>query len=372
MNLKRVKFGKPQAADFYDTLRTRVNNYFDSNNISEKGDWRMVTKTIAMLLIYLVPYGLLFTGWFGAWGFIGLWLIMGIGVAGIGLSVMHDANHGSYTSNEKMSFILSHAITLVGGYALNWRIQHNVLHHTYTNMDGHDEDIHSLPLMRFSPNQPLSGFQRFQHIYAWFLYGLMTIYWVSLKDYGQLVRYRDKDLLRSQKTTLGVEIFKLTLQKIFYVGYMLVLPIVFTNQPWWLILVGFFLMHYVAGFILSIVFQPAHVINDTVFPQADESGNLENTWAVHQLYTTANFAPKNRLLSWYVGGLNFQVEHHLFPMVCHVHYRALSKMVKETAEEFGLPYYCEKTFASALINHGKLLKRLGREKPVKVAAVLSM
>jgi linoleoyl-CoA desaturase len=371
MNIKRIKFGKPQAADFYSTVRDRVNNYFVANNISEKGDWRMVLKTIAMFMIYLVPFTLLFTGWFGPWGFLGLWLLMGVGKAGIGLSVMHDANHGSYSNNPKINDIVSHAITFVGGSSLNWKIQHNVLHHTYTNIDGHDEDIHSLPFMRFSPNQPLYKAQRFQHIYAWFLYGLMTIFWVSTKDFSQLKRYEDKGLLSSQKASLGKELVKLAFHKVLYFSYVLVLPMLFTNQPWWLILGGFFLMHYVAGFILSVVFQPAHVINETSFPQSDDTGNVENTWAVHQLYTTANFAQDNRLLSWYVGGLNYQVEHHLFPMICHIHYRKISKIVRETAAEFNLPYLSEKSFTSALINHGKMLKRLGTEPPLKVAAVLS-
>jgi len=371
MNLKRIKFGKAESADFYSTLRERVNNYFVTNNISQKGDWRMVIKTIAMFLIYLIPFSLMFTGWFGPLGYIGLWLMMGVGVAGIGLSVMHDANHGAYSHNERVNDFVSHAITFVGGYALNWRIQHNVLHHTYTNMDGHDEDIHSLPFMRFSPNQPLYKAQRFQHIYAWFFYGLMTIFWVSFKDFGQLKRYDKKGLLKSQKTSLGIEVVKLAFQKIFYYAYIIGLPILFTDQPGWVIASGFFLMHFVAGFILSIVFQPAHVINETVFPQSDDAGNIENTWAEHQLYTTANFAPNNRILSWYVGGLNYQVEHHLFPMICHVHYREISKIVKATAKEFGLPYYSEETFTSALVNHAKMLKRLGNEPPVKIAAVLS-
>jgi linoleoyl-CoA desaturase len=117
-------------------------------------------------------------------------------------------------------------------------------------------------------------------------------------------------------------------------------------------------MHLVAGFILSMIFQPAHVVKETTFPMPNLENEIENSWAVHELLTTANFARKNAVLNWYAGGLNFQVEHHLFPTICHIHYEALAPIVKETAEEFGLPYNEFETFSEAIKSHYDMLKRL--------------
>jgi linoleoyl-CoA desaturase len=137
-------------------------------------------------------------------------------------------------------------------------------------------------------------------------------------------------------------------------------PLVLTSLLWWQVLLGIVIMHYIAGFILAIIFQPAHVIDGTEFPLPDENRTLANNWAVHQLLTTTNFGNGSRWFSWYVGGLNFQIEHHLFPNICHVHYRKIASIVQSTAHEFGLPYKSSRTFLSALAGHAKLLRDLGK------------
>ena len=147
--------------------------------------------------------------------------------------------------------------------------------------------------------------------------------------------------------------------KLFYISYIFVLPAVLLPLTGLQIFLGFVIMHYIGGFILAIIFQPAHVIDGTEYPMPDAEGKMENSWAVHQLLTTTNFANNNRVLNWYVGGLNFQVEHHLFPNICHVHYRKISPIVQRTAAEFGLPYKSEPTFIGAIIGHARLLKQLG-------------
>lgn len=359
MNFTTVSFSKNND-EFYRTLKKRVNDYFTSNNISKKGNAKMVFKTIAMFSIYFVPYVFMLCLPTGALFNLMLWAIMGIGMAGIGLSVMHDANHGAYSSNEKVNKWVGYVMFLLGGSDVNWRIQHNVLHHTYTNVSGMDEDIHAGAILRFSPHDKRRYLHRFQHFYAWFLYGLMTLMWFLTKDYKQAARYHKMGLIKTQKISFVRHLLVVIAAKIGYASIMLVLPIWFGGNSWWIYVLGFVLMNFIASLILSCIFQPAHVVPTSDYPLPGESGNIEADWAVNQLYNTANFAPKAKLFSWYVGGLNYQVEHHLFPNICHVHYSKISEIVRETAKEFNLPYHSYKTFLEALAEHTKMLKNLGR------------
>lgn len=360
MSFQQLKFPRTQDAEFIKVLRKRVNHYFKTHNISRYGNAQMVVKTVFMLALLFVPYFLMLSGAVSnIWGIAMMWALMGFGKAGIGLSIMHDANHGAYSRNPTVNKLLGYLMNLVGGDASNWRIQHNILHHSYTNVDGADEDIDAGILLRFSPRQEHRSFHRLQHIYAWFFYGLMTILWITTKDFRQVFRYREMGLLESQGRTFHGLLAEVFISKVLYYGYMLVLPLIFIDIAWWQTLLFFLMMHFIAGLTLGLVFQPAHVMHTAEFPEPDEEGNLENDWAIHQLLTTTNFAPNNRLLSWYVGGLNYQIEHHLFPNICHVHYRKISRIVRETADEFGLPYYSYPTFVGAVWNHGKMLYQLG-------------
>lgn len=366
--MQNISFPIEKQDLFYKELRKRVNQYFKENNISRHANTNMVLKTIFMLALYITPFVLLITVIENVWLSLLFWAISGLGMAGIGLSIMHDANHGAYSKNKFVNSLLSKTMLLVGGSDVNWRIQHNVLHHTYTNVSDHDEDIDAPSfLLRFDPNKERIKLHRFQFIYAWPFYGLMTMMWFFTKDYQATVRYKKKNLFATQQISLVKHWTILILSKVLYGFVFIALPIWLTPGPWYVALIGFFLMQFVAGLILALIFQPAHVIPDTTFPMPDTNGVLEEDWAVHQLLTTANFAPKSRLFSWYVGGLNFQIEHHLFPNICHVHYKKISKIVKETAKDYHLPYYCNKTFFHALKAHGKMLKMLGREDVVKTA-----
>ncbi|MBL7859103.1 MAG: acyl-CoA desaturase [Cyclobacteriaceae bacterium] len=355
-------------SDFFTTLNKRVNEYFKSNDISRHANTQMRIKTIFMFSLYFAPYALILGGVFSSiWVMYLLWAIMGLGMAGIGLSIMHDANHGAYSTKPWVNNLLGFSMNLVGGSAFNWKVQHNVLHHTYTNVHEADEDISPRGVLRMCPSSDWKFMHRFQHLYAWFLYGLMTFMWIVVKDYARITHYHKEGLVKKQKADIRTEWAILIATKAFNLFYVVILPIILLPVAWWHILIGFFIMHYVAGFILAIIFQPAHVIDGTEFPLPDDNGQLENSWAIHQLLTTTNFANNSTFFSWYVGGLNFQVEHHLFPNVCHVHYKKISKIVKETAKEFGLPYKSQPTFAHAVWHHAKLLKELGKP-PVHMTA----
>jgi linoleoyl-CoA desaturase len=261
-------------------------------------------------------------------------------------------------NQKKLNDFVGQIIIFIGGNAINWKTQHNVLHHTYTNIPGMDEDLESDPLMRFAPDQEVKKLHKYQHIYAWFLYGLMTISWSTDKDFVGLLRYKKKGLLKMQNVNFKKALRNLIITKVFYYAYALVLPMIFAPS-WWIALVGYLVMHFVAGFVLGIVFQCAHVVENTDYPKPKETGNMDTDFYVHQLSTTANFGSGKSFFSWFVGGLNFQVEHHLFPNICHIHYNKISPIVKKTALEFGYPYHSFSTFFKALSCHTRHLKELG-------------
>lgn len=362
MTFKGVRFpkNKTNQREFISELKSRVNDYFTDNGISRYANFSMIFKTIAMLSFYLVPFAVILFGGIGAvWLHILLWCMMGVGMAGIGLSVMHDANHGTYSRKPWVNKWIGSSMYLLGGNPTSWRIQHNVLHHSFTNIEGLDEDISPVGLLRFSPHKKLLPIHKYQHIYAWPLYGLMTMMWVLTKDFKQVKRYKNLSLTRTQGITAGQHLRDVILSKVFYYIIFIGLPILLAPIAWYWVLIGFVFMHFIGGFILTCVFQPAHVVPFTSFPLPDDRGSMENSFAIHELSTTSNFAPNNKWLSWYVGGLNYQVEHHLFPNVCHVHYARISKIVRETAKEFQLPYYCLPSFRSALAAHFKMLRQLG-------------
>lgn len=362
--MNRITFAKTQR-DFVSILNKRVNEYFNKNNIARHGNGEMVIKTIFMFLLYFTPYALILTNTVtGTFGLLGMVVLMALGLAGIGLSVMHDANHGAYTKSTRVNNFIGYSLNLVGANAFNWKVQHNVLHHTYTNVHEEDEDISPRAALRLTPHSDWKKLHKYQFIYAWFLYGLMTIVWIFYKDFSRLYKYQRTGMVKAQKANAVKEWTILIATKLFYIGYIFVLPLVVTPLLWWHILIGIVATHYIAGFILAIIFQPAHVIEGTEFPLPDETRALENNWAVHQLMTTTNFGNKSKWFSWYVGGLNFQIEHHLFPNICHVHYNKIASIVKATAHEFGLPYKSSRTFLQALAGHARLLKLLGRKPAV--------
>lgn len=357
--MKNVKFVSNDRSQFTTVLRKNVNNYFKENNISTKGNGSTVLKTVTMLSLYLAPFIALLVLPVSAWMIVPLFVMMGIGMAGIGMSVMHDAAHGSSTEKKWLNKLLSHTIYMIGGSVFTWNIQHNVKHHTFTNIKGFDEDINTKAIIRLSNQAPLKKIHRFQYIYAFFFYTLMTVAKLY-NDFVQLAEYNKTGLTSQQNAKPKNEFIKLILFKLAYFLVFLGLPLLLSGFSWGIILFGFFIMHLVAGGIMSIVFQMAHILEGVEQPVLNSEGNIENEWAIHELETTANFARNNRLLGWFIGGLNFQIEHHLFPNVCHVHYRNISPIVERTAKEFGLHYNMQPTFFKAIVSHTKTLKVLGK------------
>jgi len=319
----------------------------------------MVLKTVIMLMVYFVPLIVINLGLVSNiyWLF-GLYLTSGFGMAGIGMGVMHDAIHGSYSSNKRNNIRLGYTMNLIGANATVWKIQHNVLHHAYPNIDQADDDINPPLVLRFSPHARKYWLHRFQHLYVWFFYGLSTLSWVTTKDFIRLNRYRKMGFFRNDKD-YNYELLRMVGWKLFYYSYTLILPMIIVPLAWWIILLAFISMHFLAGIYMSLVFQTAHIMPGAEYPLPDRNGQMANDWATHQMATTTNYSPQSKYFSWLIGGLNYQIEHHLLPDVCHIHYKKLSHLVSETAEEFGIPYNTKQNFVTAIRDHAKMLQQLG-------------
>lgn len=359
MNTTAPTFSTKDPLKFFRTLNSRVNNYFKENNIKKTGNWKLHLKTIVMFAIFLTPYFFLLSMDMPFWVYLLLNIVIGIGMAGVGMNVMHDGNHGSYSTKSWLNKFMGGSIYILAGNVYNWQVQHNVLHHTYTNIHGHDEDLEAGRIMRFTQKAEWRRFHKFQHYYSVFLYGLLTFNWAITTDFLQMKRYLKRKLSYGEAKSSKILWTTLIITKVIYFSVWLVIPMIL-GITWWKVLLGFLVMHYTAGVILSVVFQLAHVVEDISYPEPNDIGEMENTWAIHQLFTTANFAPKNWLVNYYTGGLNHQVEHHLFPNISHIHYDKISKIVKETAHEFELPYQEFKTMREAVASHFKHLKELGQ------------
>lgn len=357
----RVKFHGKEKSRFQAVLRERVNDYFKEQHLSPHANIAMVIKSIVLIGAYILPFVLLLT-WAPSMGnALLLWVIMGIGVAGIGMSVMHDANHGAYSKYPVVNFIMGHTLNIIGGSVLNWKLQHNILHHTYTNIAFLDDDIEDRLVLRFSPHSRLKKFHAYQWLYATIFYGFLTFYWALFKDFVQYFGFIKSGVNAFSPKENRMNLLKIIGIKLVYFTYIFVIPVFVLGFSFLPLALGFLLMHFVAGMILTIVFQLAHTVEGTSHPLPDAHGVIDNDWAIHQMNTTMNFAMHNKLITWYVGGLNYQVEHHLFPGICHVHYPQIAPIVEETAKEFGIPYLVNPTLGNALSAHFRVMYRFGRE-----------
>lgn len=351
-----IKFSNADGKEFSRVLKREVQNYFEENQISQRANGAMKLKTVALLSLLLVPYALILSNQFSLWGMWGLAVLMGLGTAGVGFSVTHDALHGSYSSNQRVNSALGFVLDFLGGSSYVWKLRHNVMHHTYTNIQGADVDLDVSIFIRLSPGSRHHPMQRFQKFYAFFAYCFATLHWVLVKDYINIFRsamgpYRE--IKHSKRQVALVFVMK-------FVHYFntIALPLMLLDLTWWQFAIGFLTFHFTAGFILTVVFQLAHVVEGPSHYATEGDVLMEDAWMVHQLRTTANFARSNKPLSWFIGGLNYQVEHHLFPKICSIHYPAISPIVQRVAQEYGVPYFEHPTLRAAVASHYRILQRL--------------
>ena len=349
------KFKNTKGSTFHQELKKRVQNYFTENNINQTGNFSLYFKAILLWSSYIFLYVHLVFFTPALWMASIECILMGGLTAAIGFNVMHDGGHGSFSNSKFWNKIAAFSVNGLGASMLMWNNKHNIIHHTYTNIDGVDDDIEIKPLLRMCPTQKKYKVHRFQHFYVWFLYSLLLIIWVFLTDYQKY--FKQKVGIVPIKKMSIFDHFAFWIAKIGYYFMMIALPIYMVGFTNWL--VGFLILSMFAGFVLSIVFQLAHTVEETAFPTPVDNNNIENEWAIHQVETTANFATKNKLISWLVGGLNFQIEHHLFPKISHVHYPEISKIIKRTCEEFDVKYIEYKRMRDAVISHALHLKKMG-------------
>lgn len=344
--MKSLRF--TQQRNFQKTLNQRVQAYLRENKIPARDLPAMYLKTAVMLVWWLASYLLLLLGHFNPWVSLAISLVWAMSIAAVGFNVMHDANHGGYSDHPQVNKLVSLSAEMLGMSGFRWRTKHNVWHHTYTNIAGYDDDVETFGLMRLSPRLPWKPLYKAQTWYFPLVYAFIAFDFI-LRDFMMVITGKSDDNHVYPKMSVTDQI-TFWGGKLFFIVIMFVLPLrVF---PWWQVLIGFFLVMMVVGMIMGIVFQLAHINEDSDFPVPTGSPrHVENEWGIHQVETTTDFAPRNWLLSYYIGGLNFQVEHHLLPHICHMNYPRLAPVVKATCEEFGLRYNVYPTWRKAFDEH---------------------
>ena len=353
----QIRFNN-RGADFYTTLKSRTDAYFQARNINATGNIKLYLKTVIFISVLAVCYTALVFLSPPIWLAIILCVVMGLDMAAIGFNIMHDGAHGSYSNNKKVNYLMSLSLNLMGANAFFWKQKHNVNHHSYTNIEGMDDDIDANPFLRLHAEQKKRWFHRFQHIYALIAYSLMFFFWVFFRDFkkyftGKIAKYSP---IRNMTVKEHVIFW---VSKLIHFSVFIVLPMIFAGVLQ--TIVGYIIVTFVLGLTITIVFQLAHIVEGTGFitPQSDSSLSVETEWAIHQISTTANFATRNPVVNWFLGGLNFQVEHHLFPGISHVHYPRINKILRDTCAEFNVKYMEFATVRSAFASHMRYLKNVG-------------
>lgn len=347
----------PGDGDFTRALKSRVNEYFDEGRRQRRDEPAMFLKSAVLLTWFVASWALLVFAATALWQAVLLSISLGLAIAGIGMAVQHDANHGAYSKHRSVNTLFSLALDTMGVSSFIWRQKHNVFHHTFTNIEGVDFDLDFGFVARLSPEQRRRPWHRFQHLYIWGLYGLLLPKWVLVDDFVVLATKKlgSHTLQKPDRADLA----RFVLAKIFFFGWAIVIPAL--HHPIWQVFLFLFLASYTMGVTLGVVFQLAHCVEDADFPSVPRAGErMNDEWTIHQMATTVDFARGNAALSWYLGGLNFQVEHHLFPKVSHLHYPALSKIVEEVAATHGVRYRSTRTFSASLASHYRHLRALGR------------
>jgi len=351
------KLSFASGGDFIVETRRDVERYLGSGRTRARGLVELYLKAVVGLGVLVGSWtALMFADpgvWLGLTALAGLWL----GTMLTAFCVMHDANHGSYFRSRRLNHLLGWTgDSLLGFSSYAWRVKHNVAHHTYTNVDEYDADITQVPVARFMPTQEPRPWYRLQHLYIWPLYGLMGLRWQTIGDVAALSRGSiGRSALRKPG---GWDLAGLVGGKAIFVGWALALPMLV--YPWWLVLAAYAAFSAVVSLVMAVTFQLAHCVEEADFVTAGQATAERRIWAVHEVETTVNFCPRNRALTWALGGLNFQIEHHLFPGVPHTHYAHLAEIVQRNALRHGIRYTAHPTLRAALRSHYRHLRSMGR------------
>lgn len=350
----RIRFN--ENTGFQHVLRQRVDAFFRETGRRQRDCPRMYFKTAIILACFAFFYSLLVFVVQAWWQALPLAILLGLSVAAIGFNIQHDGGHKAYSNHAWVNKLTAMSLDMVGGSSYVWRWKHAVFHHMYVNIKGHDTDIELGIFGRLSPQARRRPWHRWQHWYLWLLYGVMAIKWHYFDDFRDVVtgRMGENRFPRPR----GWELLLFLLGKGLFFTLAFIIPCCF--HPIWVSMVFYVITVAITGAALSIVFQLAHCVEGTKFPVPESAtGQIDNTWAVHQIESTMNFARDSKLVCWLVGGLNFQIEHHLFPRICHTNYPGLSGLVKQTCDEFGVRYAENSSFHAGVASHFRWLRRMG-------------
>ena len=357
--MPRINFNNKNPR-FYKSLQKEVEAYFRLKNLKPTGNIELYFKAFLFISFAFTSYIFLLFGNYNAGIGIVLCIIMGLTLAGIAMNVMHDACHGSFSQRKWINTLTGLTMNALGSNAFLWKIKHNIIHHTYTNIATVDSDIENWPLLRQTPVQKCLRIHRYQHLYMFLLYAVTTLHWMLIFDFEKYFTRRfASTMVRNISLTEHVLFW---LSKILYVTFYIAIPITLLGWQAWLI--GFLIVHTSMGVVLTTIFQLAHLVEKTTIENGESQKLIDREWAIHELMTTADFATGNKVLNWYLGGLNFQVEHHLFPRISHIHYPALNSIVKRECSRFGISYHCYDTLREAIFSHVRLMKKLGQNNVV--------
>ena len=341
---------------FQLALRRRVAEHFRRTGHRPRGGAAMHAKSAIFLGALAASYGLLVFAAESWWQGGLLAVILGLVAAGVGFNVQHDGGHQAYSERPWVNKLMAMTLELLGGSSYVWRWKHGRLHHAYVNVDGHDTDIDLGPLGRLSPHQRRLPYHRWQHLYLWAFYALLPVKWQLVGDFRCLVTGRIGG--HPVAPPRGRELLVFVGGKVVFFTAAFAIPL--TLHATWKVAACYAIAALVAGLVLSVVFQLAHCVGEVDFPPRPEMGRLTRGWAVHQVETTADFARGSRIVTWLLGGLNFQIEHHLFPRISHVNYPALAGLVEETCREFGVRYVEHRSCWAGVVSHFRWLRQMGR------------
>jgi linoleoyl-CoA desaturase len=349
-----LKFGTDRA--FQLELRRRVDEYFRTTGRRRRDCWQMYLKTAILMASLAVAYLLLVFAAQTWWQSVPLAVLLGLAAAGIGFNIQHDGGHDAYSNHRWINKLMAMTLDFIGGSSYLWHWKHGVIHHTYVNVTGHDSDLNLGIFGRVTPHQRRLAFHRWQHLYLWPLYGFLAMRWQLVDDFRRLITGRI-GRHRIRRPT-GADLVVLVAGKAIFFAWVFGIPLVF--HPVNAVLVHYGIAALVLGTTLATVVQLAHCVEEAAFPAATAgTRRIERAWAVHQAETAVDFARPSRVIAWLLGGLNFQIEHHLFPRISHVNYPAISNLVEQTCRDFGVAYTEHRSFRHGVAAHFRWLRTMG-------------
>ena len=352
-SILNLQFGENRAFEL--DIRQRVDAYFQQRTgLDKTGSWQMYLKTIIVLACFAIFYVLLAFMARNVWQALLLAILLGLSTAGIGFNIAHDGGHKAYAKALWVNKLMAATMDLVGVSSYVWFWKHAVIHHRYVNITGYDTDIDIGVIGRLSPHTTRLPIHRWQHFYLWFLYGLLAIKMQFVDDFKRVMRGRIGKHEFPRPT--GWELVIFVAGKMVFLALAFCIPLLF--HPFWVVLFFYGVTVSVVGLTMAVVFQLPHCVGQAAFP-IPEGGRMINPWAAHQASVTLDFARGNSIVSWPLGGLNYHLEHHLFPTICHIHYPALTKIVEQTCRDHGIRYAEHTSFWTGLAAHYRWLRQMG-------------